>query len=71
MSDRDEYLGERSQTGEPRREERSVDPDIRDRELQELESGRGAGRDDLATGDEPVENEDIDVSGSEGAETSE
>ena len=69
MSERDEYLGERSQTGEPRREDRSVDPDVRDRELQELESGRDAGSDDLTTGDEPAE--DIDEPGSEGAETSE
>ena len=69
MTDRDEYLGERPQTGEPRREERSVDPDVQERELQELESGKGADSDELSTGDKPAE--DIDVPGSEGAETAE
>jgi hypothetical protein len=67
MSDRDDYLGERPQPDE-RREERSGDPDVQDRELQELETGQGAGNDDLTTGDEPAE--DIDVPGGpEGTET--
>ena len=68
MSDRDDYLGERPGTGE-RREDRSVDPEIQEREQQELESGRGAGRDDLGTGEQPS---DVDVpGGSEGTETTE
>ena len=58
----------RSHTSDPQREERSVNPEVGERELEELESGQRADREAAETGDDPIGDED--VTGSE-PETSE
>jgi hypothetical protein len=67
MSFREDDQIERPQAGDERREERSVDPEIRERELEELESGQRADT-TPGTGDEEIG--DTDIPGPE-SETSE